>query len=109
MYLESFALPSEKLKIFFNNQQKNLPNGIYIAAETNKRRMNRQKEAAMKSFLKNNFHSAMPQWLAEYDGTIDIAAVQNTRCVYYPGAGFDGQPIHTFNGGNAAHLYIYVR
>ena len=50
----------------------------------------------------------MPQWLAEYDGTIDIAAVQNTRCVYYPGAGFDGQPIHTFNGGNAAHLYIYV-
>ena len=50
----------------------------------------------------------MPQWLAEYDGTIDIAAVQNTRCVYYPGAGFDGQPIHTFNGGNAAYLYIYA-
>ena len=62
----------------------------------------------MKDFLKNNCRQNMPQWLAEYDGTIDIAAVQNTRCVYYPGAGFDGQPIHTFNGGNAAHLYIYA-
>lgn len=50
----------------------------------------------------------MPQWLAEYDGSVDFVSVRKTACVYYPGAGFDGQPIHTFNGGNAAHLYIYV-
>ncbi|MBO7329595.1 MAG: hypothetical protein J6W00_12590 [Lentisphaeria bacterium] len=62
----------------------------------------------MKNFLKNNFRSSMPLWLAEYDSTIDIAAVPNTRCVYYPGAGFDGQPIHTFNAAHAAYLYIYA-
>ena len=50
----------------------------------------------------------MPQWLAEYDGSVDLTAIKNTRCVYYPGAGFDGQPIHTFNAAHTAHLYTYV-
>ena len=50
----------------------------------------------------------MPEWLAEYDGSVDLTAIKNTRCVYYPGAGFDGQPIHTFNAAHTTHLYIYV-
>ena len=51
----------------------------------------------------------MPQWLAEYNGNgIDLGGVRKTASVYYPGAGFDGQPIHTFNAGHAAYLYIYA-
>ena len=63
----------------------------------------------MKDFLKDNCRQNMPQWLAEYNGNgIDLAAVRKTASVYYPGAGFDGQPIHTFNAAHAAYLYIYA-
>ena len=59
----------------------------------------------MKNFLKNNYRQSMPQWLAEYNGNgIDLGGVRKTASVYYPGAGFDGQPIHTFNAGHAAYL-----
>ena len=49
----------------------------------------------MKDFLKRNYRKEMPLWLAEYNGNVDLMAIKNTPCVYYPGAGFDGQPIHT--------------
>lgn len=56
----------------------------------------------MKEFLKKNYRTnEMPQWLDEYDGNrVDIAAIRNTACVFYPGSGNDGQPIHTFNAGH---------
>lgn len=63
----------------------------------------------MKDFLKDNCRRNMPEWLVEYNGNgVNLAAIRKTACVYYPGAGFDGQPIHTFNAGHAVHLYIYV-
>lgn len=63
----------------------------------------------MKDFLKDNYRQNMPQWLAEYNGNgIDLGGVRKTASVYYPGAGFDGQPIHTFNVAHAAYLYIYA-
>ena len=63
----------------------------------------------MKEFLRKNYRTEMPQWLDEYDGNrVDIAAIRNTACVFYPGSGNDGQPIHTFNAGHAAYLYIYA-
>lgn len=63
----------------------------------------------MKEFLRKNYRTEMPQWLDEYDGNrVDIAAIRNTACVFYPGSGNDGQPIHTFNAAHAVHLYIYA-
>lgn len=61
----------------------------------------------MKEFLKN-YRTEMPQWLANYRSgeKLELAAVKRTECVFYPGSGNDGQPIHTFNA--AVHLYIYA-
>ena len=62
----------------------------------------------MKEFLRNC--TEMPQWLANYRSgeKLELAAVKRTECVFYPGSGNDGQPIHTFNAAHAAYLYIYA-
>lgn len=64
----------------------------------------------MIEFLKRNFQCPMPAWLQEYQPSrgIDFSAVRSTPCVFYPGAGNDGQPVHTFTAAHAASLYIYV-
>ena len=59
---------------------------------------------------------AMPAWLDSYgagvDGPVDgaetLRAILNSRTVYYPGSGFDGGPVATFNTAHAAHAYVYV-
>ena len=64
----------------------------------------------MIEFLKQNHQSAIPEWLTAYrpGRDVDFNAVRNTACVYYPGAGNDGQPVHTFSAARAAFLYVYV-
>lgn len=39
---------------------------------------------------------------------IDIQEILKERILYYPGSGFDGQPIKTFNIAHAVHVYLYV-
>lgn len=63
----------------------------------------------MQSFLRQ-FAEPMPSWISNYrkGESINRSDIINTRAVYYPGAGSDGQPVHTFVQSHAAHLFIYV-
>jgi hypothetical protein len=63
----------------------------------------------LKEYLYCNYKREIPHWLANYkkDKRIDLQAIKNTPCVFYPGSGNDGQPINTFNAAHACHLYIY--
>ena len=63
----------------------------------------------MQDYLKQ-FNENVPDWLVNHrkGEKINISDVLQTRMVYYPGAGSDGQPVHTFVQSHAAHLFIYV-
>jgi len=52
----------------------------------------------------------MPDWLLNYKKgkRIEFKTIMASRVVYYPGSGFDGQPVATFNEGLYAHVYLYV-
>lgn len=52
----------------------------------------------------------LPSWLLKYKNgaTVDFKTIMSSRVVYYPGAGYDGQPVATFNQGHFAHVYLYV-
>ncbi len=52
----------------------------------------------------------MPEWLQKHvrGKAVDMNQVLSSRIVYYPGSGDDGQPIHTFNQGQCAHVFLYV-
>lgn len=64
----------------------------------------------MKAYLKENFSEEIPAWIRKHQKgeKINISDVFNTRLVYYPGSGSDGQPVHTFVQSRAAHLFVYV-
>lgn len=50
-----------------------------------------------------------PDWLAEFrPGDGFDPRFFESRTVYYPGSGFDGQPVALFNSTRAAHCFIYV-
>ena len=51
-----------------------------------------------------------PQWLLDYQPGqhLDMQQVLCERILYYPGAGYDGQPIETFNAAHAVHVFLYV-
>lgn len=63
----------------------------------------------VKEYL-NNQVEPMPKWLEDYvPGTkINIDDLRDSRLVYYPGSGTDGQAIRTFNEARYAHIFIYV-
>jgi len=52
----------------------------------------------------------MPKWLREYSpgARPSFAKVLSSRVLYYPGSGFDGEPVETFNRAHACHCFIYV-
>ena len=57
----------------------------------------------------------LPGWLSVWAETPDPAdpgalldAFLASRTVYYPGSGFDGQPVALFNAARAAHGFVYV-
>lgn len=60
--------------------------------------------------LAQHKHHPLPQWLKNYapDNPVSFHEVLKTSHVFYPGAGFDGQPIKLFNESHFVHLYIYV-
>ena len=52
-----------------------------------------------------------PRWLKEYRSGNKPAFEEifnSGRIVYYPGSGYDGQPIKTFNIAHYAHIFFYV-
>ena len=52
----------------------------------------------------------MPAWLSSFVPGVkpDVESVLRGRCVFYPGAGFDGQPVELFASSYFAHTFIYV-
>ena len=58
----------------------------------------------------NNFAVEVPEWLKNHKKghKINILDVLNSRTLYYPGSGLDGQPIRTFNTSGAVQVFIYV-
>ena len=52
----------------------------------------------------------LPLWLKDYcpDDEITWFDVLKSPHVFYPGSGFDGQPIKLFNQSHFVHVYIYV-
>ncbi len=52
-----------------------------------------------------------PKWLKEFkngDKPSFDEMLSAGRVVYYPGSGYDGQPIKTFNVAHYSHLFLYV-
>lgn len=59
----------------------------------------------------NGVKEETPKWLKEYkkgDKPTFKEIFNAGRIVYYPGAGYDGQPIKTFNIAHYAHAFFYV-
>lgn len=58
-----------------------------------------------------NTKEITPDWLKNYDPnnrpSFDVM-LNGGRIVYYPGSGYDGQPIKTFNKAHFAHKFFYV-
>lgn len=66
-------------------------------------------------YLRQNYREPQPAWLDLAEHASDPEVRRNlirgflqSRIVYYPGAGTDGQPISLFNRAHAAHAYVYV-
>ncbi len=51
-----------------------------------------------------------PSWLLGYrkGDRVPMDKILGSRVVYYPGAGDDGQPVHTFSKAHFAHVYLFV-
>ncbi|MGB9609641.1 MAG: hypothetical protein ACPL7M_01605 [Bryobacteraceae bacterium] len=71
--------------------------------------------ASLLEYLERNYREQEPDWLYLAQHTSDpqvrkefLKGFLQSRIVYYPGAGRDGQPIKLFNRAHAAHAYIYV-
>lgn len=63
----------------------------------------------MKKYLQS-LQEPVPAWLENFKAgdTPDMREVLQSRLVYYPGSGFDGQPIKTCVQSGCAHLFLYV-
>lgn len=63
----------------------------------------------VKDFLTNKIES-IPKWLEDYKpgSKLNINLIKNSRLVYYPGSGYDGQAIRTFNEARYSHVFLYV-
>ena len=58
-------------------------------------------------YLKQN-PEPLPEWLRQSSPKFDRESFFNTRTVYYPGAGNDGEPVRVCAQSHAAHTFIYV-
>lgn len=58
----------------------------------------------------SRFREEMPQWLRNYRNgdKVEFTDILDCRTLYYPGSGYDGQPVATFNKAHACHCHIYV-
>ncbi len=63
----------------------------------------------MENYLKK-FAVEVPEWLKNHKkgDKVNMLDVLNSRTLYYPGSGLDGQPIRTLNTARAAQVFIYV-
>ena len=65
---------------------------------------------SIKEYFEHN-REQTPEWLKEYkngDRPSFKDIFNSGRIVYYPGSGYDGQPIKTFNIAHYSHTYFYV-
>ena len=64
----------------------------------------------MKTYLQENYREEIPAWLANHKKgeKVDVKQALQSRIVYYPGSGNDGQPVHTFASAHTAHVFFYV-
>lgn len=51
-----------------------------------------------------------PSWLVNFNGKdgFDHQAFFNSRVVYYPGYGSDGQAVKLFGSSHSAHCFVYA-
>ena len=54
------------------------------------------------------FPEPFPDWLQQPSLRFDRARFFNSRTVYYPGSGNDGQPLSVCAQAHAAHAFVYV-
>jgi hypothetical protein len=61
------------------------------------------------SYLENR-REAMPAWLDKFDqnSIFDMKEFFDSRIVFYPGSGFDGQPVEMFGSTHSAHCFVYA-
>ncbi|MCC5828725.1 MAG: caspase family protein [Phycisphaeraceae bacterium] len=62
------------------------------------------------SHLRRRLTAPMPRWLADFSEGMPFSAADffESRIVYYPGAGSDGQPVKLFGSSHSTHCFIYV-
>jgi hypothetical protein len=61
------------------------------------------------SYLENRSEPT-PTWLNDFSRESQFVATEffNSRIVYYPGSGFDGQPVEMFGSTHSAHCFVYA-
>ncbi|MCQ2562584.1 MAG: hypothetical protein MJ158_03160, partial [Alphaproteobacteria bacterium] len=65
----------------------------------------------MRDYLKEHYAEKIPEWLEQYKpgDRLNINYIlNNSRIVYYPGCGSDGQPVKTCCQSSCAHVFLYV-
>jgi hypothetical protein len=68
---------------------------------------------SLREFL-SKMREPCPDWLLQWrpgqksDTSQILRQFMSSRVVYYPGSGFDGDPVAVFNVARAAHCFIYV-
>ena len=61
-------------------------------------------------YLTQTNREAIPVWLENFKQgqKIEISDFFNSRTLFYPGSGHDGQPVELFGSSHAIHCFIYV-
>ncbi len=59
-------------------------------------------------FLKQESIQTRPDWLYASNPNFDREMFFQSRTVFYPASGFDGQPVMLCNRSHAAYAYVYV-
>lgn len=63
----------------------------------------------MRDFLSSS-REYLPSWLVSYapGSEVVLSNFFESRILYYPGSGYDDQPLAVFAGAHAAHCFVYV-
>jgi len=71
---------------------------------------NRMKKGMRSDEYLKGLRDPMPHWLEAYEKgqALDVRVFLGSRVVFYPGSGFDGQPIKLFGGTHVSHCFIYA-
>jgi hypothetical protein len=65
---------------------------------------------SLRDFLRG-YREEIPSWLKSFGGLKRSELFHHflgSRLVFYPGSGYDGGPVATFNSAHAAHCFVYV-